>query len=53
MNDNVTCKMCGWANMTPIGDSYPDDQAKTVDWVCMDPECKHIEKLPLPDNMAK
>ena len=53
MSDKVMCNMCGNAEMRPIDDSYPDDQTKVVDWVCMDSECKHIEKMPSPNNMAK
>ncbi|WP_155761805.1 hypothetical protein [Alteromonas mediterranea] len=53
MSDKVMCNMCGNAEIRPIDDSYPDDQTKVVDWVCMDSECKHIEKMPLPSNMAK
>lgn len=48
MAKKVICTACGQANMQPTTDLFADDNNRLVDWACMNNECNHTEKLPLP-----
>lgn len=48
MAKKVVCTACGQANMQPAADLCADDNNRLVDWVCLNPECSHTEKMPLP-----
>lgn len=48
MAKKVVCTACGQAYMQPTADLCADGNNRLVDWVCLNPECNHTEKMPMP-----
>jgi hypothetical protein len=53
MAKKVVCTACGQAHMQPTADLRADDNNRLVDWVCLNSECNHTEKMQLPAPAAE
>lgn len=52
-NTKVVCSACGQAYMQSTADLRADDNNRLVDWVCLNPDCNHTEKMQLPAPAAE